>query len=199
MVKFFSKWSQVLAHPQTQSLLYSRRKILVIGLLSFPSVVLADLYDDYINSVSKKPFVSFLARKGSTSSLGHAFVGVGVELDAGLLLFEKFFGLYPKDGALAGVKSSFGPQSGKIDRTWDDIAWDTELRRFIDEERKASVLQKFQEWNASPPQYSLIGNGGINCNGLVSAVAEAIELTVPSGAATTRPWKFIESLKEHNP
>ncbi len=170
-----------------------------MALLAAPGVAWADLYDDFINSVSKKPFVSFLGRKGSTSTIGHAFVGVGVELDAGLLLFERFFGLYPKDGALAGLKSSFGPQSGKLDRTWDDLAWDTELRRFIDDNQKAAVLAHFNEWSATPPKYSLTGNGGMNCNGLVAAVAATVSLKVPGGAGSTRPWRYIEQLKELNP
>ena len=178
--------------------MYSRRRLL-LGSLSLPGIAWADLYDYYINSVSKRPFVSFLGRKGSSSTIGHAFVGVGVELDAGLLLYERFFGLYPKDGALEGIKSSFGPATGKIDRTWDDLAWDTELRRFIDDQQKSAVLVHFSVWSAAPPKYSLTGNGGINCNGLVSAVVKTVQLKVPDGAGATRPWKFIEALKDLNP
>ena len=57
-----------------------------------PGVARADLYDDYINSVSKKPYVQFVGRKGTTSSLGHSFIGAGLELEAGLLLLERVFG-----------------------------------------------------------------------------------------------------------
>lgn len=176
----------------------SRRHFLIAALF-IPVMARADLYEDYVNSTSKKSFVAFLGRKGSSSTIGHAFVGVGVELNAGLHVFERFFGLYPKNGTLAGLKSSFGPQSGALDHTWSDLAWDTELRRFINDHQKTAVMAKFSEWSADAPKYSLIENGGVNCNGLVSAVATSIDLKLPNGAGSTRPWKFIELLKQLNP
>lgn len=176
-----------------------RRRFLALTLIAPGAAAWADLYDDYINSVSKKPFVAFLGRKATTSTIGHAFVGAGVELEAGLLLYERFFGLYPKDGNLAAVKSVFTKQSGKLDRTWDDLTWDTELRRFIDADHRSAVLALFTKWSAAAPSYSLTANNGMNCNSLVGDVAKSVKLNVPSGAGDTRPWKYIEALKTLNP
>lgn len=176
----------------------SRRRFVTLTLCT-PGAAWADLYDDYINSVSKKPFVAFLGRKATTSTIGHAFVGAGIELEAGLLLYERFFGLYPKDGSLAAVKSVFTKQSGKLDRSWDDLAWDTELRRFIDVNQKTAVLALFTKWSADAPSYSLTANDGMNCNSLVGEVAKGVMLRVPSGAGVTRPWKYIDALKALNP
>lgn len=179
--------------------LLSRRRALVL-LLGAPTLAYADLYDDYINSVSKQPFVAFLGRKGSTETVGHAFVGVGVQIDSGLRVYEQFFGLYPEGGSLAAVKSVLGPVTGTLDYKWSDVSWDTELIKPIDDSTKALVLAKFNEWsNSGAPEYSLIGNGGNNCNGLVGNVANACGMTVPDAAGTMRPWKFIEALKHLNP
>lgn len=157
-----------------------------------------DLYDDYLNSVSKQPFVAFLARHGTGSTVGHAFIGLGVRLDAGLEVYERFYGLYPKDGSLAAVKSVFSPISGKLNATWDDVSWDAELNRSIDAAQKANVLARFNKWSSAAPQYSLLANGGMNCNTLVGEVAQSLGMQVPSGGGTTRPWKFIEALKSAN-
>ena len=180
-----------------------RRSFLVLStfpwLGSVPRLVRAeDLYDDYINSTSKQPFVGFLARQGSGDSVGHAFVGVGVRLDATLLVYERLFGLYPKNGALAGIKSVFGPVSGKLDATWDDVSWDTELVRVIDAGQKEKVLAQFDKWSSAAPQYSLVANGGMNCNSLVGDVARSLGMKVPNGSGATRPWKFIDALKSAN-
>lgn len=158
----------------------------------------SDIYDDYVNSVSKQPFVAFLGREANLSTVGHAFVGIGVQLDTTLLVYERLFGLYPKDGTLAAVKSVFSSVSGKLDLSWSDIAWDTEIRRFIDDNQKAKVLSQFLKWSSDEPEYSLLSNSGINCNGLVGDVASSLDMKVPKGAGTTRPWKFIEALKLEN-
>ncbi len=158
----------------------------------------ADLYEQYLNSPSKQPFVSFLGRQGSLSTVGHAFIGVGVRLDATLIVYERLFGLYPKDGALAGLKSVFGPTSGKLDRDWADMSWDVELTRSIDLTAKAKVVAQLDKWKSDAPEYSLVGNGGANCNILVGDVARSLGMKVPQGAGSTRPWKFIEALKSAN-
>lgn len=157
-----------------------------------------DLYDDYINSTSKKPFIAFLGREGTGGTIGHAFVGLGVRLDANLVIYERFYGLYPKDGSLAAIKSIFAPTSGKLDATWDDVSWDTELNRPIDTSQKSKVLAQFEKWNSTAPQYSLLANGGMNCNSLVGDVAHSLGMKVPAGGGSTRPWKFIEALKSAN-
>ena len=43
----------------------------------------ADLYDDFQNSVSKQPFIEYLAREETP---GHAFFAIGYILDNGALL-----------------------------------------------------------------------------------------------------------------
>lgn len=176
----------------------SRRHIAVF-LGSSALLARADLFDDYINSTSKKPFVSFLGRKGNADSIGHAFVGVGVQIDSGLRVYERLFGLYPKDGALAAIKSMLSKQAGQINYQWKDVGWDSEVIKWIDDSQKKAVLAQFATWSNAAPQYSLTENGGINCSGLVADVAKSAGLTVPSGAGSTRPWKYIESLKVVNP
>ena len=90
----------------------SRRAILAaVGSLG-ASTARADLYDDYINSTSKRPFVAFLARKGVP---GHAFVGVGVDLESGLRVYERFFGMYPDSaGKMSSVNLIFSKTSGRL-------------------------------------------------------------------------------------
>jgi len=176
----------------------SSRRLLCVAMALTPVASIADLYDDYINSTSKHYFVAFLGRQGTTATIGHSFVGVGIQIDATLRIYERLFGLYPMDGALAAVKSVFTKTAGKIDRTWDDITWDTELFMPIDETKRKLVLAKFQEWSGNAPKYALLGNGAINCSGLVAEVAKLTGLKVPDGAGTTRPWKYIEALKKAN-
>ena len=176
------------------------RRHFCAGLLATPMLVRADdLYDDYINSTSKQPFVAFLGRKGSSDSVGHAFVGVGVQIDAGLRVYERLFGLYSlNDTTLGVIKSIFTPVSGRLDYTWKDVSWDTELRRSIDDDQKKAVLAKFDEWSSAAPQYSLLANGAKNCSALAGAVAGSVGMSVPAGAGSTRPWKYIEALKAAN-
>lgn len=174
------------------------RRVFCIASVAYPSLARADLYDDYINSTSKYPFVSFLGRKGSSDSIGHAFVGAGIQIDSGLRVYERFFGLYPKDGSLAAIKSIFSKVSGQLDQTWADLTWDTEMQVPILDIQKTLVMAKFEEWTDSAPKYSLIANGGMNCSGLVAQVAGLVGQIVPAGTGTTRPWKYIEALKNAN-
>jgi len=183
--------------PFTEIAITSRRTI-CFGLGLLPLTARAGLYDDYINSTSKQPFVSFLGRKGSLSTVGHAFVGVGVQLDATLRVYERFFGLYPNGNALGALKSVLSPVSGRLDVSWADTVWDTEFIHSIDDDQHLNVLAKFDEWRSSAPKYSLLENGGMNCNGLVSEVAGIVGLQVPRGPGTTRPWVFIDALRKSN-
>lgn len=176
----------------------SRRSFCLTLIGYLPVIAWADLYDDYINSTSNRPFVSFQGRKGSVSTVGHAFVGVGVQLNATLRIYERFFGLYPDGDTLEALKSVFSPTSGRLDQTWSDITWDTELVKWVDDTQRKQVLTTFDDWSSSAPEYSLLGNGGLNCNGLLAEVATSVGLLVPDGAGTTRPWKFIEAIKSLN-
>lgn len=154
-----------------------------------------DLYEQYLNSTAKLPFVSFQGRKGALDTVGHAFVGIGVQIDAGLRIYERLYGLYPEGGTIKAVKSIFTPVSGMLDQTWKDIRWDTDMIIPIDDSQRKSVLNQFQQWTGAAPDYSLLANDAMNCNALVSAVASSIGMKIPNGAGTTRPWKFIEALK----
>ena len=156
---------------------------------------MSDLYQDYLNSLSKLPFVSFQGRKGGLDTVGHAFVGIGVQIDAGLRIYERLFGLYPDGGTMKAVKSIFTPVSGKLDESWKDLAWDTEIITTIDDDHRKVVLDLFEEWKGSAPEYSLLANGAMNCSSLVSAVAASVDMRVPGGAGSTRPWVFIDTLK----
>lgn len=157
---------------------------------------MADLYQDYLNSQSKLPFVSFQGRKGGFDTVGHAFIGIGVQIDAGLRVYERLFGLYPDGGTMKAVKSIFTPVSGKLDESWKDLAWDTEIITSIDDDQRKSVLDKFEEWKGSAPMYSLLANDAMNCSSLVAVVAASVGMAVPQGAGSTRPWIFIKALKE---
>ncbi len=188
--------ADILGYRHTRML--ARRSVL-LSIAGIPVIARADLYDDYINSKSKQPFVAFLGRKGSTSTVGHSFVGTGVQIDSGLRVYERLFGLYPKDdSAIVGVKSAFSKTSGKLDYKWSDISWDTEIIRTVDEMTKKAVLAHFSAWSKDAPEFSVIANGGINCNVLTSLVAKTCSMKVPDGAGTTRPWKYIEALKDLN-
>lgn len=172
------------------------RRTFLIALGSISTVAHADLYDDYLNSNSKQPFIAFLGRKGVP---GHAFIGVGVELDNGLRVFERFFGLYPdSQGKLSSVKLIFGNATGKLDYTWSDMVWDTSYLKRITNEQRDSVIAQFLKWSQASPDYSLLGNGGKNCNMLAGDVAAEIQLKVPAGAANTLPWNFIDAIKKAN-
>lgn len=173
------------------------RRSFLFALLPSSTAARADLYDDYINSKSKKPFVAFLGRKSGT--VGHAFTGVGTEIDSGLRVYERFFGLYPAEGGkLSAVKLVFSKTSGRIDHTWNDVSWDVQFRRDITPEQKEAVLAQFQKWSADTPQYSLLANDGKNCNAMVADVAKVVGLQAPAGAGTTFPWNYIEELKKLN-
>ncbi|MNR31815.1 hypothetical protein D3C85_1493510 [compost metagenome] len=137
-----------------------------------PVVAWADLYNDYVNSTFRQPFVSFLGRKASTQSVGHAFVGVGVQWDANLRYYERLFGLYPDGGAFVALKSVITPTIGPLDLTWNDLGWDTEIIKSVDDDTHAKLLATLDKWKNSAPQYSLLGNDALNCNGLMAEVAK---------------------------
>ncbi|HRD89175.1 MAG TPA: hypothetical protein PK752_13115 [Accumulibacter sp.] len=176
---------------------HSRRQLLALAAISLiPKVATADIYDDYINSASKQPFVAFLARKGIP---GHAFVGIGVRLEAGLIVYERFFGYYPAaNGAASEVKLIFGKASGALDYKWKDTAWDEAYVVQVDDARKASAIAVADKWKGADPKYNLFASGGKNCSTFASEVAAAVGLKVPSGAGSMLPATYIEKLKKAN-
>jgi hypothetical protein len=164
-------------------------------------VARADLYDDYVNSVSKKPFVSFLARDPAPpgSWTGHAYVALGVELDNGLRVYRRVFGFYPVgDDAATMVKAVYDKVDGALDYKLADIAWTVEFRVSIDEKQQAAALSVFDSWSQDIPKYNLLANGGKNCSSLAGEVATAIGLKAPPGAGSSLPASYIRALKSAN-
>jgi hypothetical protein len=161
------------------------------------SAVRADLYDDYLNSTSKQPFVAFLARSGTP---GHAFVGVGVKLNAGLLVYERFFGYYPgASGAAEQAKLVLGRTTGALEHKWADTSWDVSFTFNIDDNQRKKALAVADKWKQSDPQYNLFAQGGKNCNSFAAEVATAVGLKAPPGPGTTLPPAYIQKLKDANP
>jgi hypothetical protein len=180
-----------------------RRVILaVIACNLMPAAAYADLYDDYINSVSKRPFVAFLARNspGSSGFPGHSYVGIGVELDNGLLVYERLFGYFPvSESVLNEVKAVFTNVSGDLHSKIEDVAWQVELRIPVDSAKHDAALAVADRWKASDPKYNLLANGGKNCSSFAAEVAQAVGLKTPSGAGSTLPVNYIMALKKLNP
>lgn len=176
----------------------TRRDLLMgLGAAGTLRVARADLYDDYINSKSKQPFVAFLARKGLP---GHAFVGVGVRLEAGLVVYERFFGYYPTGANKAEqTKLVFGKTSGALEHRWADTSWDLNYVVQVDDTKKAAALKVADTWRSNDPKYNLFAREGKNCSSFAAEVAVAAGLVAPSGAGSMLPINFIEKLKVANP
>jgi hypothetical protein len=176
---------------------FCRRDLLVLlGLTSFAKRALADLYDDYLNSPSKKPFVAFLARGGVP---GHAFVGLGVTLEAGLRVYERFYGYYPVGDDKAEVKKLvLGKTSGAIDHKWKDTSWEVSYIASIDNKARETVVSVLEQWKVDDPKYNLFASGGKNCSSLAGEVATAAGLKAPSGAGSMLPVDYIRKLKASN-
>ena len=156
----------------------------------------ADLYDDYINSRSKHPFVVFLARGGFP---GHAFVGTGVDLEAGLRVYERFYGYYPITGdKVAAIKLALGKTSGAIEYKWKDTSWDVNYLVPIDDAKKAAILAVLDRWKSDDPKYTLVASGGKNCSSLAGEMAEAAGLKTVGGAGTMLPVEYVRKLKAAN-
>lgn len=189
---------QLRRHPIDRSAQLARRGFLLAtcGLAALPRRASADLYDDYINSTSKEPFVAFLARGGVP---GHAFVAIGVRLNAGLEVYERFFGYYPAgDGKLSQAKLVFGKESGKLDYRWADLSWDETYRVSIDDTKRAAALAVIERWRSKDPKYNLFALGGKNCSVFASEVAVAIGLKAASGPGAMLPVDYIRALRRIN-
>ena len=178
----------------------TRRAVLTIGLLlGLCSGARADLYDDYVNSASKKPFVAFLARKSphSAGKPGHSFVGIGVEVDNGELIYLRLYGYYPNSSdVLTEVKALFSKVSGDIHEDIQDVSWTVQYRVDVDDAVLAKAQAVFDSWKSADPKYNLLALGGKNCSSLVAETAAAIGLKVPSGAGSTFPVNYVQALKD---
>lgn len=175
----------------------SRRDLLVFtGLASLGPSALADLYDDYVNSTSKRPFVAFLARGGFP---GHSFVGLGVTLEAGLRVFERLYGYYPvADDKVESAKLLFSKTSGAIEQRWKDTSWEVSYILAIGDSERWAVIGVLDRWKSSDPKYNLVASGGKNCSSLVGEVAAEAGLKVPGGAGSLLPVAYIRKLKASN-
>jgi hypothetical protein len=181
-----------------EKLIVGRRSIIFAlpALVFATSRANADLYEDYINSTSKQPFVLFLARKGVP---GHAFVGIGVQLNAGLIVHERFFGYYPSGGGkFAEAKLVFGKSSGALDYKWKDTKWDVTYRKDVDERTKQAAIAVADRWKSNDPKYNLLSLGGKNCSSFAAEVAKAVSLNVPAGAGAMLPIDYIDKLRQDN-
>jgi hypothetical protein len=175
-----------------------RRQFIVVMpfLVAAPCVARADLYEDYINSTSKLPFVAFLARGGFP---GHAFVGIGTQLEAGLIIYERFFGYYPTgEDKVAEAKLVFGKATGALDHKWKDTAWDVNYRIRVDDTKKKAALDVADKWKSNDPKYNLFGLGGKNCGSFAAEVAAAAGLKAPAGAGLMLPVDYIKRLRAAN-
>lgn len=192
-----SEFNRAAETRTVNDVVHSRRQFLALAAaLLIPEVAIADLYGEYINSTSKQPFVAFLARKGVP---GHAFVGIGVRLEAGLTVYERFFGYYPAaSGKASEVKLVFGKVSGALDYKWKDTAWDEAYVVQVDDVRRASAIAVADKWKGADPKYNLVASGGKNCSTFASEVASAVGLMAPSGAGSMLPASYIEKLKKAN-
>jgi hypothetical protein len=157
----------------------------------------ADLYDDYINSSSRQPFVSFFARDDTLT--GHAFVSVGTELDNGLTVYEGIYGYYPASMEKKIMKFR-GSDRGMITFKENDYPSAIRYRKNVDDSTKAKALAVFDKWKSEDPKYNLLAMGGKNCNSLAKEVAQAIGIKVPAdNPGVTFPANYIRLIKGANP
>jgi len=179
------------------------RRGLILSLASVPFLATterasADLYDDYINSSSRKLFVSFFARSLAIDSPGHSFVAIGVELDNGLTVYERFMGLYPAGGILKSFKSAITPVDGAIAQKFADLDWSVEYQVDVTVTQHRAATEVTDRWLADTTRYSLLAQGGSNCNLFAAEVAQAIGLSTPKAADKTLPQIFIKRIAELN-
>lgn len=181
----------------------TRRSLLLaagIGIVA-PSVARADLYDDYINSVSKQPFVAFLARQspGAITKPGHSYVGIGVELDNGLTVYERLLGYFPKDESTFGqIKAVFSKVSGSLAAQMPDLVWTVEYRVKVNAIQRIAAIAVTEQWLSNDPKYNMFAQGGKNCSSFAAEVAASVGLKVPSGPGGKFPVTFMQELKQMN-
>lgn len=178
------------------------RRFFITGVLLAPATTAyaQDLFDLYQNSVSKKPFVAFLAREspGETGLPGHSFVGFGVELDNGLTVYENLVGFYPSGGSYEIVKATYSAVSGELKSIIEDVSWSVEHRVSPSETQYDAAKSVVSRWLQDKPKYNLFANDGKNCSVFAAEVAEAIGLTVPDGPGSKFPLDYISELKALN-
>ncbi len=174
----------------------SRRMFIGVAISAASSPAWADLYDDYINSVSKQPFVSFFARNDTIT--GHAFIAVGTELDNGETVYEGIFGYYPANGAEKIMKFR-GSGAGMITFKENDYPSTIRFRKNVDDDGKTGVLAVLDKWKSDDPGYNLLALGRKNCNSLAREVAQTLGLKLPAeDPGTTFPANYITDLRNLN-
>lgn len=184
--------------------MHLRRRTFLLGagaMALSPSRASADLYDDYINAKSRRPFVVFLARdsEGAGGKPGHSFVGTGVEVDNGGLIYLRFFGFYPaSEDTLTQLKSVFGKVTGDIAYKIKDLKWKLNFRVSVTDEQVVKANAITDKWKNDDPKYNLLNNGGRNCSAFAAEIATAIGLKVPDGAGSKFPITFMTQMRDLN-
>ena len=168
-------------------------KLFLFLFLFVTSVSANELIGIYENSVSKKPYVEFLAREAGATSPGHAFVAIGEELDNGLLFQKGVFGFYPKSNKLVDLRALYSID-GIIDFRLEDINPDFRYHVVIDDTQMKKIESVLKRWKDK--KYSLFAE---NCSKLAAEVAEAIGLKLPSKSpGATLPLSYMKALKATN-
>ena len=183
------------------TMLLGRRAFLIASVIGGVSPAMGQtLYELYQNSVSKRPYVSFLARwsPGKSGVPGHSFVGFGVELDNGLTIFESLLGFYPIANGVEIVKAVYSTTSGELKQNIEDVSWDVEFRVFPNEQEYSKAKDIAKKWLGDAPEYNLFADGGKNCSVFAAEVAQSLGLQTPTNPGATLPVSFIQALKEAN-
>lgn len=182
----------------------SRRLFIIFSICApLGNVARADLYDDYINSSSRRPFISFLARRSGEDAdrgfPGHSYIAEGFEIDNGLKIYTRILGYYMQDESVKSLfKGVLSKTSGKLDQKLEDILWDVNFTVLVDEAQTKKAGAVIDKWMKEDPSYNLFASGGKNCSSFASEVAVAIGLKVPSNPGSKLPIKFMRELRDLN-
>ena len=142
-----------------------------------------------------KHYVVFCARGGSPT--GHAFVAWGEESFSASSCGASAYGLYPKGGAAAVLKSIFGPVPGAI--VAEGLASKTSCRLIVQVDSaqfaKSEAIRK-QKWNkALENKYELLVT---DCTTFAGDIATSVGLKTPERASNMLPESFLRALMQLN-
>ncbi|MBB6356931.1 hypothetical protein ACFFTN_21105 [Aminobacter aganoensis] len=127
-------------------------------------------------------------------SPGHAYILLGRELDNGQRFYNTVAGFYPDHNEKAAYVKEFYSTKGVVTQTLDDAKSEITFTIYITPNQEQKVSSIIKSYDTK--DYSLITR---NCVSLSKDVANAIGLTVPSGALSGMiPQAFIKSLMEQN-
>jgi len=142
-----------------------------------------------------KYYLVFCARGGSPT--GHAFVAWGKDSFDANACQASAYGLYPKDGAAAIVRSLFGPVPGKI--VAESLASKTSYRLIVQVDSTqfaAAEAVRQEKWSkVLESKYELLVT---DCTTFVSDIAGAIHLKRPERAEYLLPESFLKEMMKLN-